>query len=103
MLFQLLANLLRGKKAQFAAQQTPQQQSLVNYLTGLSKGNIGQGSANKQPTYDALNMISKMFGVGGGQYGMPQQNAQPGAQQSSTNPLFGIMSQLFRNNPQQRV
>ena len=72
-----VASLFKGKKTQQAPQQTPQQLALTQFLTNLAKQNMQMGAANKQPTYDALNMISKMFGVGGGNYGMPQNTATP--------------------------
>jgi hypothetical protein len=76
-----------------APQQTPEQLALMRYLTQMGKQNMGQGAANKQPTYDAMNMISRMFGGGMGQYGQ-QQQAQ---QQAQPNPM---VSQIFRNqNP----
>jgi len=64
-----LGSLFKGNKTQQAPQQTQQQLALTQFLTNLAKQNLGQGAANKQPTYDALNMISRMFGVGGGNYG----------------------------------
>jgi len=64
-----IASLFKGNKTKMAPQQTKQQLALTQFLTNLAKQNLGQGAANKQPTYDALNMISRMFGVGGGNYG----------------------------------
>jgi hypothetical protein len=77
--------LFKGNKTKMAPQQTPQQLALMQYLSQLGKQNIGQGAANKQPTYDAMNMISRMFGGGMGQYGQQQQ-------QGAANPM---VSQIF--------
>ena len=86
----------KGKKQEYAAQQTPQQLALMNYLSNLGKQNIGQGAANKQPTYDAMNMISRMFGGGFGQYGQqnPVQQNPGGGGGGGITP--GILSQLLR-------
>ena len=86
----------KGKKQEYAAQQTSQQLALMNYLSNLGKQNIGQGAANKQPTYDAMNMISRMFGGGFGQYGQqnPVQQNPGGGGGGGITP--GILSQLLR-------
>ena len=69
----------KGKKQEYAAQQTPQQQAFTRYLMNLMKGQMGPGAANKQPIYDSMNMLSKMFGVGSGQYGQaPPPSGFPG-------------------------
>jgi len=92
----VLGSLFKGKKTKQAPQQTPQQLALVNYLTQMAKGNMGQGAANKQPTYDAMNMIARMFGGGMGQYGQ-----QTGQQTGPTpNPMI---ANIFRQQPGQRV
>ena len=79
----IAGSLLKGKKTKFATQQTPEQMALVRYLTQMGQQNMGQGAANKQPTYDAMNMIARMFGGGMGQYG-PQAGQQAGQQGGPT-------------------
>jgi len=70
-----IGGLFKGNKQKYAAQQTPQQQAAYNALLQMLQRRSGTGSAGYQPTSDALNMISRMFGVGGGNYGMPQNTA----------------------------
>jgi len=73
----IAGSLIKGKKTKFATQQTPEQMALVRYLTQMGQQNMGQGAANKQPTYDAMNMIARMFGGGMGQYGQRQAGPTP--------------------------
>jgi hypothetical protein len=90
----VLGSLFKGKKTKMASQQTPQQLALVRYLTQMGQQNMGQGAANKQPTYDAMNMIARMFGGGMGQYG------QQAGQQTGTTPN-PMIANIFRQQPGQ--
>ena len=92
----IAGSLIKGKKTKFATQQTPEQMALVRYLTQMGQQNMGQGAANKQPTYDAMNMIARMFGGGMGQYG------QQTGQQTGTTPN-PMIANIFRQQPGQRV
>jgi hypothetical protein len=74
----------KGKKQQYAAQQTPQQQSAYNSLLQLLQRQSGTGSAGYQPTSDAMNILYQTFlgknytpaqnqlGGQSGGYNMPQ-------------------------------
>lgn len=68
----VIGSLFKGKKTQYTAQQTPQQQAAYNQLLKMLQQRMGQQSAGYQPTFDAMNNLSQMF------YGKTYQ--QPGQQ-----------------------
>jgi hypothetical protein len=75
----------KGKKAEYAAQQTPQQQMAYKALLNMIQQRMGQQSAGFQPTFDAMNNLSQMFY--GKEYAQPQ--AQPGPVLPNMTPRIG--------------
>ena len=70
----------KGKKTEYAAQQTPQQSQAYNALLKMLQSRMGQPSAGYGPTSMAMNQLSNMF------YG---QNAVPGVQPGGLPPQGG--------------
>lgn len=64
----------KGKKTEYAAQQTPQQQGAYNALLKMLQQRMGQPSAGYGPTSMAMNQLGNMF------YG--QNVVPPGGQQA---------------------
>lgn len=86
----------KGKKQEYAAQQTPQQSAAYNALLRMLQQRAGTGSAGYQPTSDAMNILYQTFlgknytpasnqlGGQSGGYSMPQTYGQG-------NPLMASM------------
>jgi hypothetical protein len=67
-----VASLFKGKKTQYAPQQTQQQQAAYNQLLRMIQSRMGQQSAGMGAGNDALNLLYSQF-LGRG-YSPPQQN-----------------------------
>ena len=96
----------KGKKTEYAAQQTPQQSQAYNALLKMLQQRMGQPSAGYGPTSMAMNNLSNMFY---GQNAVPQNMpGQVGVQPAGLQPqggqaggMQGLLAQLLRGR--QRV